>query len=111
MHRIRRRLAVLAVVLVVVFGTAAGAYAAGRHFGYQKVREGLPDGIGRFSLTSTDIRSGRPIPQQFWGCTGPGISPQLSWSGAPAATRSYAVTVFDPDAPTGSGFWHWVGWD
>lgn len=111
MRRIGRRLAVVAVVLVVVVGTAAGAYAAGRHFGYHKVREGLPDGIGHFSLTSTDIRSGRPIPQQFWGCTGTGASPQLSWSGAPAGTKSFAVTLFDPDAPTGSGFWHWVAWD
>src|SRR5205823_10746820 len=63
------------------------------------------------SLTSTDIRQGRPIPHRFWGCNGPGVSPELAWSGAPAATRSYSVTVFDLDAPTGSGFWHWVAWD
>jgi Raf kinase inhibitor-like YbhB/YbcL family protein len=111
MHRIVRRFAVVATVLVVVVGTAAGASAAARHFGYHKVREGLPSGIGHFSLTSTDIRAGRPIPQRFWGCTDSGISPELAWSGAPAATRSYAVTIFDSDAPTGSGFWHWVAWD
>jgi len=111
MYRISRRVAVVAAVLVMVVGTGAAAFAAGLHFGYQKIREGLPNGIGRFSLTSTDVRNGRPIPQRFWGCTDPGVSPELAWSGAPAATRSYAITVFDPDAPTGSGFWHWVAWD
>jgi Raf kinase inhibitor-like YbhB/YbcL family protein len=116
MNRAVRRLAAIAAILVVVVGTAAVASAAtargnARHFGYHKVREGLPTGIGHFSLTSTDIRAGRPIPLRFWGCTDPGVSPALTWPGAPAAVRSYAITVFDSDAPTGSGFWHWVAWD
>ena len=112
MRRVTHRSALLiAVVVAALVGTAVAAGAASRHFGYHKVREGLPEGLPHFSLTSTDLVAHRPIPQQFWGCTGTGVSPELSWHGAPAGTQSYAVLMFDPDAPTGSGFWHWVAWD
>jgi len=112
MQRITRRFAVVAAVVLLTLGTAVGASAATvLHFGYHKVRAGLPTGIKHFKLTSTDLRAGKPIPARFWGCPDAGVSPQLSWSGAPAGTRSFAIQLFDEDAPTGSGFWHWVAWD
>ena len=65
-----------------------------------------------FTLTSPDVRHGGTIANTHvfnsFGCTGGNRSPALSWSGAPAGTKSFAVTVYDPDAPTGSGWWHWV---
>lgn len=65
-----------------------------------------------FKLSSPTIKPGSFLTdaQVFngFGCTGKNISPALSWSGAPAGTKSYALTVYDPDAPTGSGWWHWV---
>lgn len=65
-----------------------------------------------FKLTSPDVHQGGTIAaaQVFsgMGCTGSNISPALEWSGAPAGTKSFALTVYDPDAPTGSGWWHWV---
>ena len=72
----------------------------------------LPE-VPSFSLTSTDIGDGATLPEpQRSGAFGvPGgedVSPQLSWSGAPEGTKSFAITCYDPDAPTGSGFWHWA---
>ena len=64
------------------------------------------------ALTSPEISEGATIANEQvfkgFGCTGNNVSPALSWSGAPAATKSFAVSIYDPDAPTGSGWWHWV---
>lgn len=66
----------------------------------------------KFTVTSPDVHQGQKIANQYafngMGCTGTNTSPALAWSGAPAKTKSFAVTVYDPDAPTGSGWWHWV---
>jgi Raf kinase inhibitor-like YbhB/YbcL family protein len=63
------------------------------------------------TVTSPDIRAGPKIANEQvfngWDCTGGNVSPALSWTGAPKDTKSFAVSMYDPDAPTGSGFWHW----
>ncbi len=67
---------------------------------------------GGFTLSSPTIKpnSTLGLDQVFngFGCTGKNISPALKWTGAPRDTKSFAVTIYDPDAPTGSGWWHWV---
>ena len=86
----RRSLAVSVVLLASAIGAQAGGFA----------------------LRSPTIKPGSTLTQaqvfNGFGCSGKNISPALSWSGAPAGTKSYALTVYDPDAPTGSGWWHWV---
>jgi len=67
---------------------------------------------GKFAISSPEVRDGGKISAEqvfnSFGCTGTNISPAISWRGAPAGTKSFAVTMYDPDAPTGSGWWHWV---
>jgi Raf kinase inhibitor-like YbhB/YbcL family protein len=71
-----------------------------------------PVAANALTLTSPDIKPGAKMADEQvfnnFGCTGKNISPTLNWSGAPKGTKSFALNVFDPDAPTGSGFWHWV---
>ena len=66
-----------------------------------------------FTLSSSDLGGEATINEEFngFGCTGENQSPQLSWKNAPEGTKSFAVTMYDPDAPTGSGWWHWVVFD
>ncbi|MCU1404211.1 MAG: hypothetical protein JWQ43_514 [Glaciihabitans sp.] len=65
-----------------------------------------------FTLTSTDVTHGEQLPSPqvsgIFGAGGTDTSPQLSWDGFPAETKSFLVTVYDPTAPTASGFWHWA---
>jgi Raf kinase inhibitor-like YbhB/YbcL family protein len=67
---------------------------------------------GDLKLKSSELNQGKRLgmEQVFsgFGCTGKNISPALRWEGAPKNTKSWAVTVYDPDAPTGSGWWHWI---
>jgi Raf kinase inhibitor-like YbhB/YbcL family protein len=65
-----------------------------------------------FTVASPDVKEGATMTnkQVFkgFGCSGENISPALTWKGAPAGTKGFAITMYDPDAPTGSGWWHWV---
>lgn len=68
-----------------------------------------------FKLSSPDIAEGQQLDTaqvfQGFGCEGGNVAPTLSWSGAPEGTKSFAITVYDPDAPTGSGWWHWFAFN
>jgi Raf kinase inhibitor-like YbhB/YbcL family protein len=74
--------------------------------------------VGRaadFMLTSPTFDEGGTLTNEEvfngFGCSGENVSPALAWSGAPDGTASYALTLYDPDAPTGSGWWHWVAYN
>jgi len=66
-------------------------------------------------LFSTDIEEGKQLASEQvfegFGCSGGNLAPSISWSGAPKNTKSFAITVYDPDAPTGSGWWHWFAFN
>lgn len=79
---------------LLLLGYITSAQAEGFTFSSPAVR---PNSV----LSSDQVFNG-------FGCTGKNISPALTWSGAPKGTKSFAVTVYDPDAPTGSGWWHWL---
>src|SRR6202158_5415818 len=88
-----KRCVVLAALGLSLFGTSAASAQS-------------------MTLTSADIKEGATIANEQvfkgFGCSGNNVSPALNWSGAPTGTKSFAVSMYDPDAPTGSGWWHWV---
>ena len=95
MHRIAVLLAVLLAALSAALLLPFAAHAA-----------------GKFTLESAEVKPNVKIADKQvykgFGCEGGNVSPSLAWSNAPAGTKSFAVTMYDPDAPTGSGWWHWV---
>ena len=102
------RLAVVAFVAVMAASLAVAAPPAGAPAGTSAAKKAA----GKFTVVSPDIGAGKNISEDQvfngFGCKGKNLSPALFWSGAPADTKSFAIMVHDPDAPTGSGFWHWV---
>jgi hypothetical protein len=68
-----------------------------------------------FKLSSPEMKPGQMLSASYefagFGCAGENLSPALQWQGAPAGTQSYAITMYDPDAPTGSGWWHWMAYN
>jgi Raf kinase inhibitor-like YbhB/YbcL family protein len=94
-------------------GLGAAALAATALLAAQSPARAAAEGAtGKFTLTSTNVSAGGTIANQQvfngFGCSGGNISPALSWSNPPAGTKSFALLMHDPDAPTGSGWWHWV---
>jgi len=91
---------------------AAVALLTGDPLAAQTPAVGETTSMAKFTLTSTNLKDGGSIAEaqvfNGFGCKGGNVSPALAWAGAPTGTRSFALLVHDPDAPTGSGWWHWI---
>jgi len=98
--------AAVAIILAASVGNAQAAKSAG------KTKTKTATAQGRFKVTAPDLEAkGRITAAHVYngmGCTGQNVSPVINWTNPPAGTKSFAVTAYDPDAPTGSGWWHWV---
>src|ERR1700693_2692613 len=109
MYRSGRYRRAIVAAAAMILGVASMAAAQGAKAPKAKTKA---TATGHFKLTAPDLASnGRiTLPHVFNGmrCNGQNISPALQWSNPPAGTKSFAVTMYDPDAPTGSGWWHWV---
>ena len=105
---LHHRTALLGSAVLALTAASLGAQAANAK-GKAKAKATTPT---HFKVSAPDLtEKGRITAQHVFGgmgCTGQNVSPTLNWSGAPAGTKSFAVTAYDPDAPTGSGWWHWV---
>src|SRR5436190_2045613 len=102
-YRLRAAVTVAAAMFVAASaasGQAAKAKAKGTS-AKASFRVSAPDLESKGRITAAHVYNS-------FGCSGQNISPALNWSNAPAGTKSFAVTAYDPDAPTGSGWWHWV---
>lgn len=101
------RTAIFGATLLMVSAASVGGQASA-----SKGKANTKGAAATFRVTAPDLVSkGRITVAHVFngmGCTGQNLSPALNWSGAPAGTKSFAVTAYDPDAPTGSGWWHWV---
>jgi Raf kinase inhibitor-like YbhB/YbcL family protein len=99
---------IVAAIIPVSLHTSAGAAGVG-------LALRAPTPSKKFTVTSTDMANGKLVRDDQvlngLGCRGGNNSPEVNWENAPANTRSFAVTLFDPDAPTGRGWWHWIAVD
>jgi Raf kinase inhibitor-like YbhB/YbcL family protein len=95
--------------------TATSALALALGAGAITLTSTAVDAAGKFTLTSAAFKNNATMPDKIafnqMGCTGENVSPALAWSNPPAGTKGFALLVHDPDAPTGSGWWHWVVYD
>jgi Raf kinase inhibitor-like YbhB/YbcL family protein len=107
--------AAAAVAMAAALATGAGAAPAADTPAAKAAAPAVKKSKSKLALVSPDIGQGKTMSEDqvfnSFGCKGKNISPELHWSGAPEGTKSFALMVHDPDAPTGSGFWHWVVYD
>ncbi len=114
LERLTRRCVATLVATCAMLAGAGVLGTSGQAATKDTVQGGSSPGAaaGAFTLTSPDVvnegRIGEPQVFNSFGCHGGNVSPALSWRNAPEGTRSFALLLHDPDAPTGSGWWHWI---